>query len=59
MSSVFNIKEINVINNNKVQAQEIISLSGLNIGENMLKTSKRKIKNNLKQNSYIEEVKER
>lgn len=57
MSSVFNIKEINVTNNNKVQTQEIVSLSGLNIGENMLKTSKRKIKNNLKQNPYVEDVK--
>lgn len=56
-SSLFNIKSIIVINNSKVSQEEIIQNSGLLINENMFKTSKRSIKNAIKQNPYIENVK--
>ena len=57
LSSVFNIKDITVTNNNKISEQEIISLSGLTKDENMFKISNKKIKEAIKQNPYIENVK--
>lgn len=57
LSSVFNIKNITVTNNNKISEQEIISLSGLTKDENMFKISNKKIKEAIKQNPYIENVK--
>lgn len=57
MSSVFNIKEIKVVNNNKIQAEEIINLSTLKINNNMFKTTNKTIRNNVKTNAYIENVK--
>ena len=57
MSSVFNIKEIKVINNNIISAEEIINLSTLKTDTNMFKTTNIIIKNNLKTNAYIEDVK--
>ena len=57
MSSVFNIKEIKVINNNIISAEEIINLSTLKTDTNMFKTTNRIIKNSLKTNAYIEDVK--
>lgn len=57
MSSVFNIKEIIVSNNNKISSEEIIKLSGLTIGTNMFKTSNKSIRNGVKTNPYIENVK--
>ena len=56
-SDLFNIKQIEVINNQRVPTQEIINLSTLQTDENMFKTSKSKIKNSIKTNPYIEEVK--
>lgn len=57
LSSVFNINKITVTNNNKISEQEIISLSGLIKDENMFKISNKKIKDDIKQNPYIENVK--
>lgn len=57
MSSVFNIKEIKVVNNNKIQTEEIINLSTLKINNNMFKTTNKIIRNNMKTNAYIENVK--
>lgn len=57
MSSVFNIKEIKVVNNNKIQAEEIINLSTLKINNNMFKTTNKEIRNSIKTNAYIENVK--
>lgn len=57
MSSVFNIKQIIVTNNSKVSSEEIINLSTLTPGINMFKTTNNVIKNNLKVNPYIEDVK--
>ena len=56
LSSVFNIREIKVNNNNKISTEEIINLSQLKINENMFKTSNNTIRNRLKQNPYIEDV---
>ena len=57
LSSVFNITNITVTNNNKISEQEIISLSGLTKNENMFKISNQKVKEAIKQNPYIENVK--
>lgn len=56
MSSVFNIKEIVVVNNSKVTSQEIINLSTLKTGVNMFKITNGTIKEGVKINPYIEEV---
>lgn len=56
MSSVFNIKQIVVLNNSKISSEEIISLSKLTTGVNMFKISKKSIKNKIKTNPYIEYV---
>jgi len=56
MSSIFNIKEIVVINNSKISSEEIINLSTLTTGVNMFKTTNRTIKDGIKTNAYIEEV---
>ena len=57
LSSVFNITNITITNNNKISEQEIISLSGLTKNENMFKISNQKVKEAVKQNPYIENVK--
>ena len=57
LSSIFNIKEIKVVNNNKISTEEIINLSTLKIDNNMLKTTNKTIRNNIKTNAYIENVK--
>ncbi len=56
MSSIFNIKEIVVVNNSKVSSQEIINLSQLIPGINMYKITNKTIKNNIKSNAYVEDV---
>lgn len=57
LSSVFNVKNIVVNGNNKIAKEEIISLSKLQINENMFKTINSKIKENLKSNPYVDDVK--
>jgi len=56
LSPVFNIKGIEVNGNSYILAEQIISLSGIKIGENIYKTNKKGVINNIKQNSYIENV---
>ncbi len=56
-SPIFNIKEIQVLNNEIVSSEEIISLSGLKIDENIFKFSKRNVKEKIKENAYIEDIK--
>ncbi len=56
MSPLFNLAQIQVSNNEKISTDTIISLSNLTIGENIYKTSISKIKNNIKQNAYVESV---
>jgi cell division protein FtsQ len=56
MSPLFNVVEIDVTGNNIISDNTIISLSEIKIGDNIYKTSKNKIKQNVKQNAYIESV---
>lgn len=55
-SSLFNIKSINVLNNNILSNEEIISLSNINIGQNIFKINKNSSIDHIKENAYIEEV---
>lgn len=55
-SSLFNIKSINVLNNNILSNEDIISLSNINIGQNIFKINKNASIDHLKENAYIEEV---
>ena len=56
-SNLFSIKKIMVVNNNKVTADEIIQSSGLAIDDNMFKSFGRTVKEKIKANPYIEDVK--
>lgn len=56
VSPIFNIKEINVSNNNQINTETIISLSQLNLGQNIFKFNKNKVNKNIKTNAYIESV---
>ncbi len=56
MSPLFNIVEIKVNNNEKISKETVISLSKIQLGENLYKYSKRSIEKNIKQNPYIENV---
>ena len=55
-SPLFNIKEITVIGNEKITKDEIISLSQINIEENIYKVSKKKVKNRILENPYIKSI---
>ena len=54
---LFNLTKIEVIGNDRVSDEEIISLSQLKLNENMFKSSSISIKENIKGNAYIEDVK--
>ena len=54
LSDIFNIKEIRVINNNKITAQEIKDLSTLKENENMFKFLELSVVQKIKENPYIE-----
>jgi len=56
-SNIFNIKKITVINNARVSTEEIIQKSELKINENMFKTFKSQIKDKIKTNAYVEDIK--
>lgn len=55
-SPIFNIKDIKVVNNNKIATNTIISLSSLQMNENIFKFNSRDIINNIKEEPYIENV---
>ena len=55
-SPVFNIKTIEVKGNNKVSTEEIIKLSQIETNQNIYKVSKNAVKDNIKENAYIENV---
>ena len=55
-SPIFNIKNITIIGNEKITQSEILSLSGIQVGENTYKISKGKVKEKIKENAYIEDV---
>lgn len=56
-SPLFNIKSIVVTGNNKITQNEIISLSQVQLEENTYKINKYKVKQRIKENAYIEDVK--
>ena len=56
LSPVFAIKKITVYTDGKLTEQEIISLSAINLNENTFKYTKKQIKENIKENSYVDEV---
>ena len=53
---LFNVTAIEVVGNETVSSDEIISLSQIKLNENMFKNIKSKIKQNVKGNAYIEDV---
>lgn len=55
-SPIFNITDINVIDNITIPSDTIISLSGLKPGENIFKFYKGDVVNNIKENPYVESV---
>ena len=56
-SPIFNISSIEVLNNNRVPTDTIISLSGLHTNENIFRFVSTQATNAIKQNAYIEDVK--
>lgn len=56
VSPIFNITDIEVANNNQITTDTIISLSGLKNGDNIFKFLTSKVKKNIKENAYIENV---
>ena len=56
VSPIFNIDEIKVLRNEKVDAETIESLSGIEKGKNIFQISKKNIVNDIKENSYINSV---
>lgn len=56
MSPIFTLNEIEIKGNSKISTSECLELSQLEIGQNIYKLNKMQIKNNLKQNAYIEKV---
>lgn len=57
LSPIFNIKIISVMGNSQISIDEIISLSGLQLEQNMFNFKSYDIVQNIKQNAYIDEVK--
>lgn len=56
MTPLFNILEVQVVNNEKISSETIISLSKITLGENIYKISSKAVKQNIKQNPYVENV---
>lgn len=56
VSPIFNIKEINVYNNEQISSETIISLSQLRIEQNIFKFNKKNVEKEIKTNPYIESV---
>lgn len=55
-SPIFNIQNIEVINNKQLSPETIISLSELSIGQNIFKFWENDVENKIKANAYIENV---
>ena len=56
LSPIFDIKNITVNGNSKISYDEITSLSGIKLDENIFKIRKGQVRDNIKENPYIEEV---
>ena len=55
-SPIFNIKDIQVLNNNQVSSDTIISLSELRTDQNIFKFSSNNVIEKIKENPYVESV---
>jgi len=55
-SPIFNIKKIEVSGSEKITTDTYISLSGITIGKNIYDLNKRTIKDNIKQEPYVDTV---
>lgn len=56
VSPLFGIQNIQVINNEQISTDTIISLSELQIGQNLFKYNRKQIEKSIKTNPYIEKV---
>ena len=57
LSPIFAVKNIKVDTDGNLTEQEIINLSAINLNENTFKYSKKQIIENIKENSYVDDVK--
>lgn len=57
LSPFFNIKIINTSGNEKITKEELISLSNIQIDENIFKISNKKVEQNVRANAYIDSIK--
>ena len=57
VSPIFNINEIRVINNNQISTETIMSLSQLQIGQNIFKFKGSQVRKDIKTNPYVENIK--
>lgn len=57
VSPIFNIDEIQVFDNNQISSDTIVSLSQLQLGQNIFRFDSNKVKSEIKTNPYIENVK--
>lgn len=56
VSPIFNIKEVQVVNQKQISAETIISLSELKTGENIFRFNSNKVINKIKENAYVEKA---
>lgn len=56
LTPIFNISEIQVEGNEKVSPETIISLSGLQKGENIFRFTKSGVENKIKQEPYVQQI---
>ncbi len=57
LSPIFNVKKVEVIGNSKISSDEIVSLSGIGLEQNMFQYRKEDIIKRIKENAYIDTVK--
>ena len=53
-SKIFSIREIMVVGNRNLPAEEVVVLSGVKLGDNYLKLTANRLRENLERNRYIE-----
>lgn len=56
LSPIFNIKHIEITGNKQITKEELKSLSGVKLEDNIFKVQNIKVSNNIKQNAYISEA---
>lgn len=57
ISPIFNIEDIKVTGNEQINSDTIVSLSQLQVGQNIFRFYKEKVINDIKTNAYVENVK--